>query len=157
MADKVMTGALGIIKRNGTPIGRMRNIRWTENLTDATVQGIGTIFVIEAPVVGHGGTLSCSFYSVDFNTGIPDSIRRDVQTDQEFEDNVLLRDAIQVDVFKKIEDAIDPDTLLKTAKATPFAIIRGLLLQSDGSDVTEGAISGRDQTFRFLNPVLYPS
>src|SRR5690349_7402422 len=153
-----MHGALAIIRRNGQAIGRMRNIRWTEDLRDQEVRGLGTIFVQEAPVVAHGGTWSCDFYEVDFkSTGIPGLVRRDVQTKQEFEDNVLLRDGLQLDIFKKEEDAINPNTGLKTAKATPYAIITNLLLNSEGADITEGAISGHNQSGRFLDPVIYPS
>ena len=153
----VMHGALAIIRRNGTPIGRMRNVRWTENLRDQEVRGLGTILVQESPVVEHGGTLQCDFYEVDFKTtGIPGAIRRDVQTNQQFEDQILLRDGLQLDIFKKVEDAVDPNTGLKTAKAQPYAIIRDLFINSEGADITEGAISGHNQQFRFNSPVLYP-
>jgi len=158
MADKVMHGALAIVRKNGTAIGRMRNVRWTENLRRADVRGLGTILVQEAPVVEHSGTLTCDFYEVDFSkTGLPEAIRRDVQTNQEFEDNVLLNyDGIQLDIFKKVEDAVDPVTGLKRAKAEPYAIIRRLLIESEGADITEGAISGHNQSFKYLDPVIYP-
>lgn len=158
MADRAMHGALAIIRKNGTAIGRMRNVRWTENLTRADVRGLGTILVQEAPVVSHAGTLSCDFYEVDFSkTGIPEAIRRDVQTNQEFEDNVLLNyDGIQLDIFKKVEDVVDPNTGLKKAKVVPHAIIRRLLIESEGADISEGAISGHNQSFKYLDPVIYP-
>jgi hypothetical protein len=154
----VMHGALAIIRRNGTPIGRMRNVRWTENLRDQEVRGLGTILVQESPVVEHGGTLTCDFYEVDYSTtGIPGAIRRDVQTNQQFEDQLLLRDGLQLDIFKKIEGSVDPSTGLKTASATPYAIIRDLFINSEGADITEGAISGHNQSFRFNSPVIYPT
>lgn len=158
MSSTVMTGAIGIVRKNGKAIGKMRNIRWNESLRMQDVQGIGTILVQEAPVVSHSGTLSCSFYEVDFSTtGIPDAIRRDVQTNQQFEDNVLMRDTITLDIFKKVEDIVDPNTGLKTAKAQPYAIVRDLLLETDGADLTEGAISGHDKTFKYLSPIIYPT
>jgi hypothetical protein len=158
MADHVMHGALAVVRKNGTAIGRMRNVRWTENLRRADVRGIGTIIVQEAPVVEHAGSLTCDFYEVDFSkTGLPEAIRRDVQTNQEFEDNVLLNyDGIQLDIFKKVEDAVDPDTGLKKSKVQPYAIIRRLLIESEGADISEGAISGHNQSFKYLDPVIYP-
>lgn len=158
MADKVMHGALAIVRKNGTAIGRMRNVRWTENLRRADVRGLGTILVAEAPVVEHSGTLTCDFYEVDFSkTGLPEAIRRDVQTNQEFEDNVLLNyDGIQLDIFKKVEDVVDPATGLKKAKAVPYAVVRRLLIESEGGDISEGAISGHNQSFKYLDPVIYP-
>lgn len=156
--DKTMHGALAIIRKNGTAIGKMRNVRWTENLRRADVRGLGTIIVQEAPVVEHGGTLTCDFYEVDFSrTGIPGAIRRDVQTNQQFEDQVLLDDGIQLDIFKRVEDAVDANTGLKTTKAQPYAIIKQLLLESEGADISEGAISGHNQSFKFLSPIIYPS
>lgn len=153
----VMHGALAIIRRNGTPIGRMRNVRWTETLRDQEVQGIGTILVQESPVVAHSGQLTAEFYEVEFETtGIPGAVRRDVQNNQEFENQVLLREPLQLDIFKKVEDAVDPSTGLKTAKAQPYAIIRDLFLNSEGADISEGAISGHNQSFRFNSPVIYP-
>ena len=153
----VMHGALAIIRRNGTPVGRMRNVRWTETLRDQEVQGIGTILVQESPVVAHNGQLTAEFYEVEFETtGIPGAVRRDVQNNQQFEDQILLREPLQVDIFKKVEDAIDPNTGLKTARAQPYAIIRDLFLNSEGADISEGAISGHNQTFRFNSPVIYP-
>lgn len=153
-----MHGALAIVRKNGTAVGRMRNVRWTENLRRSDVRGIGTIIVQEAPVVEHAGSLTCDFYEVDFSkTGLPDAIRRDVQTNQEFEDNVLLNyDGIQIDIFKKVEDVVDPDTGLKKAKAQPYAIIKRLLIESEGADISEGAISGHNQSFKYLDPVIYP-
>lgn len=158
MADKTMHGALAIVRKNGTAIGRMRNVRWTENLRRADVRGLGTILVQEAPVMEHAGSLTCDFYEVDFGkTGIPDAIRRDVQTNQEFEDNVLLNhDGVQLDIFKKVEDVIDPDTGLRKAKAQPYAVVKRLLIESEGADISEGAISGHNQSFKYLDPVIYP-
>jgi|JI9StandDraft_2_1071091.scaffolds.fasta_scaffold53478_2 hypothetical protein len=157
MADKVLHGALAIIRRNGTAIGKMKNVRWTETLRDQEVRGLGTIFTLESPVVSHGGTLTCDFYEVDFaKTGVPGAIRRDVQTNQEFEDQILLRDGLQLDIFKKVEDLVDPNTGLKTAKAIPYAVIRELYLNSEGADISEGAISGHNQSFRFNAPVIFP-
>lgn len=157
MSNKTMTGALAIIKRNGTVIGRMRNIRWSEDLRDQEVRGIGSLVVLEAPVVSHSGTFSCDFYEIDFkSTGIPGLINRNVQTIKDFEDNILLRDGIQLDIFKKVEDTVDPVTGFKTAKAQPYAILRNVLLNNEGADITEGAVSGHNMSGRYLDPVIYP-
>lgn len=156
--SKVMHGALAIIRKNGTAIGRMRNVRWTENTRRGDVRGIGRLTLIEAPALEHGGTLTCDFYEVDFRTtGIPDAVRRDVQTTQEFEDQLLLdHDGVQLDIFKKVKDVVDPDTGLIRSKVEPYAIIKRLLIESEGADITEGAISGHNQSFRYLDPIVYP-
>ncbi len=160
MADgKVFTGALGVIRVNGTPIAKVRNIRWTENVNRGDVRGVGTILTSEAPALTWGGSVSMDFYETDFaTTGLPGAIKRFLQTNQDFEDQLLLDyDGIQLDIFKKELDVIDPATGLKKPKAVPYATLRHLLIESDGADLTEGAISGHSQTYRYLGPVLRPA
>lgn len=155
-SNRVMTGALALIQKNGVTIGRMKNIRWSETFQDQEVKGLGTIYVQEAPITGHAGTWSCEFYEIDFKlTGIPGAIRRDVANKNAFEDNLLLRDPFSINIFKKIEDAIDTNTGLKTATPRIYATINGLFINSDGADITEGSISGHSQSGRFLEPVIY--
>lgn len=155
---ETLTGALAIIRVNGTPVGRMRNIRVNENISRGDVRGLGTILTVEAPVVGWAGSVTCDFYEISFKeTGITRAIRRDVQNNQQFEDNLLLNpDGVQIDVFKKIEDAIDPNTGLKIAGVEPYAIIKRCLITDEGFDVTEGTVAGHNQSFKFLDPIIYP-
>lgn len=156
--EGVLTGALALIKVNGTVVGRMRNIRATETIQRGTVKGIGTILTIEAPPIDWAGSLTCDFYEIDFtNTGIDKAILRNVQTNQEFEDNLLLNsDGVQIDVFKKIQDVIDPNTGKRKATTKPYAIIKRCFIESDGFDISEGAISGHNQGFKFLDPIIRP-
>jgi hypothetical protein len=153
-----LTGSLAIIRCKGTTIGLMKNISVTENFQRADVQGLGTILTSEAPVTAWRGTLQCSWYEIDFKTsGFPGAIRRDVQTGQQFEDQLMLdNDGIQVDIFKKVADVIGADGLVK-AKVQPFAIIKNVLIESEGFDITEGQVSGQNGSFRYLSPILYPA
>ena len=154
--ERVLTGALALIMKDGSVIGRMKNIRWSETFQDQEVRGLGTIYVQEAPITGHAGTWSCDFYEIDFKlTGIPGAIRRDVADKNAFEDNLLLRDPFSISIFKKIEDALDVSTGLKTSTPRVYATINGLFINSDGADITEGSISGHQQSGRFLEPVIY--
>lgn len=158
MANEVLTGAIAIVKVNGTPIGKMRNIRASENIRRVDVRGIGTILNQESPVVEWSGTISCSFYEIDFSkTGIANAIRRDVQSKQEFEDQLMLEaDGVQIDVFKKIEDFVDPATGLIRPKLQAYAVITRCLIESEDFDISEGVVAGHNQSFRFLDPILYP-
>lgn len=155
--EKTMTGALAIIRRNGTAIGKMRNIRWTEEIGRGDVRGIGTTLTSEVPALSWSGSGSCDFYEINFTTtGLP-AIKRAVKTNQEFDDNLMLEgDGLQIDIFKKEADIVDPDTGLTIPKATPYAVLGQLFLQSEGADITEGAISGHNQSFRYLFPIKSP-
>lgn len=157
MADiKVFTGALAIIRRNGTPIGRMRNISWTEDIQRGDVRGIGTTLTSEAPALAWSGRGSCSFYEVDFTTTGLGGIKRAVRTNQEFDDNLMLEgDGLQLDIFKKETDLIDANGLT-IPKATPYAVLGQMFIESEGGDITEGAISGHNQSFRYLFPIKKP-
>lgn len=165
---QVLTGALAIIKVNGVAVGLMRNVRVNESMRRVPVRGLGSILPKEAPVTEWAGTLSCSFWEIDYTkSGIPNAIRRDVglgnQASQiagginsaNFEDNLVLdAEGVQVDLFKKVTDVIDPNTGLITPKAIPYAIIGRVLIESDNITIDEGNVSGRDQSFQFLDPVV---
>lgn len=165
MADpKVFTGAIALIKSGGRIIGKMKSVRVTENIRRVEVVGIGTILPSEAPVVGWAGQLSCSAMTVSFKNGIiPNAIRRqfDVLGSQalagnsSFEDQLVLdSDGITVEVYQKVTDIVDPVTGIIKPKVMPFVIVRQVLIESDSLDISEGAISGTDQTFKYLKPIL---
>lgn len=156
--SNVLTGALAIVKIRGTEVGKMRSISASENVQRSDVRGIGTIITKETPPVAWNGTLNCGFYEINFDKqGLAGAIRRDVQTTQEFEDNLLLDDeGIQVDVYKKVEDFIDPATGQRRAKTEPYAIIKRVFIDSESFDINEGTVSGHNQSFRFLSPIIYP-
>jgi len=169
-ATPVFTGALGIIKVNGQAVGLMRNIRISESTRRVPVRGLGSILPLEAPVTEWSGTISCSFWEIDYlNSGIPGAILRKVglgnQASQiafgintpNFEDNVVLdTEGVEIDVYKKVTDVIDPTTGLITPKLAPYAIIGRCLIESDNVNLDEGNISGRDQSFQYLDPIVFP-
>lgn len=144
----------------------MKGLRYQENIRRVPVRGIGTIFASEQAVVEWDGTLSCDFMSIDFKTdGVRDAIRRvfpnifsqALTGNVSFEDQLLLdTEGIQLDVYKKVKDLVNPDGTIKP-KIKPFAIISRALIESDGFDISEGSISGKSQSFKVLDPVTYLS
>lgn len=97
------------------------------------------------------------------DTGLPNAIRRyftsaesQVLLGQEsFEDQVILdTDGVQLDIFKKVTDVISATGII-IPKVIPYATIPNCLIESDSFDISEGAISGHDQSFGCLKPVLY--
>jgi hypothetical protein len=159
---QVLTGALAIIELNGQPIGKMKNVRVSENFSRGRVSGIGELTPQEIPALQWNGTLSCSFYSIDFASdgvagidGAPDKgITRVAGSLQEWVDHVLLQeDGVNISIFKKIEDAFDTTTGLIKSEKKEFAKIEGLFLDRDSFDISENGISGRDQEFTYKNPI----
>lgn len=165
MADpKVLTGAIALIKSGGKVIGKMKSVRITENIRRVEVVGIGTILPSEAPVVGWAGQLSCSAMTMSFKKGvIPNAIRRKFENagsqalagNASFEDQLVLDgDGVSVEVYEKVADIIDLATGNIKPKVIPFVVVRQVLIESDSLDISEGAISGSDQTFKYLKPIL---
>jgi len=163
---QVLTGALAIITLNGNPIGKMKNVRVSENLNRGRVSGIGELTPQELPALQWNGTLSCSFYSIEFKSdGIAGvdkedgdlGITREAGSVAEWVDHVILQEqGVNLSIYKKVQDAIDTTTgLLKSEEPTPFAVIEGLFLDRDSFDVAENGISGRDQEFTFKNPIIF--
>lgn len=164
--NQTMHGAIAIVKVDGKAIGKMRNISWSEDFQRQPVKGLGTIFSSEEPVTGFAGQLSCDLMEIDFeNGGVPGAINRKFSNvksqvltgGQSFEDQLVLDyNGIQIDIFKKIEDIIDPTTGNVVPKLTPFAVITRALIQTDRFEVSEGSISVRSQSFKYLDAVIYP-
>lgn len=155
MADKTMTSPLCIVKQNGVAIAKIRSLRISENIQRGEVQGLGRITLDEVPPTRIRCTATFSFYNVKFrDSAIPKGIDRTHDTLKQFVDNILLKDGIQVDLYKKVQDTVDENGI-KTAKLEQFATIRDMFIDSDGMDVAEGNVSGRDQTFQYLTPILF--
>jgi polygalacturonase len=165
MADKAFQGALGILKVNGIIIGKAKNVRATETFGRIEVMGIGTIIPSEKPVTRWSGSLSASFIEFVFNkTGIPGAVKRIFDNvasqalagNPSFEDQVVLdNDGVTLDIFKKVEDFIDPVTKIIRPKVIPYVTVRNLLIESDGFDLSEGALAGHDQQFAYLTPITF--
>lgn len=168
-SGQVFTGALAIIKVNGQPIGRMRNVRFSESIRRIPIRQLGSILAKEAAAVEHSGTISCSFWEINYAvSGVPNAIRRDVglgnaasqiatgNPQTNFEDNVVLdQNGVTLDVYKKVKDAVDPATGLLIPGVIPYAIINKCFIESDNVNIDEGNVSGRDQSFVFLDPIIF--
>jgi len=167
MAGKVLTGAIAIIKVNGQAVGKMRTVTINENFQRIPVpKGLGSIFDDEMALVKFNGTVSCSQVEIDYrDSGLPGGVRRIFGSNiasqiaagnnlQNFEDEAVLDfEGITVDLFKKIQDAIDPATNNIIPGAIPYATIGRMFIESDNVSINEQNVAGRDQTYRFLDPV----
>ena len=156
MAEKTMTAPLAVIKVKGIPVGKMRDIRINETFRRGRVSGLGETVPSEVPVLEWNGSLTCDFYEVDFKkTGIPDGIKRIAPSMEAFLDNILLQeDGVDVTIFKKTKRVYNSTTGLIEAKLVPFATVRGCFLDREGVNISEGQISGHNQEFTYINPIL---
>ena len=140
----------------------MKNVRVQENMRRIEVKGLGNIFAQEAPVVDWAGTLSCSSFAIYLKVdGVPNAVKRNFTNivsqaltgQSSLEDQLLLDPlGVQIDIYKKVSDVIDPVTKIIKPKAVPFCIVYNCLIESESFDVTEGEVSGKDQSFKYLKP-----
>lgn len=158
MATKVLTSPLAIIKVNGVPVGKMKNIRVTEQMRRGRVSGLGALTPSELPSLEWSGTLSCGFYTINFDTSnLPKAIVRKVNNIDEFVDTVLLQeDGVQVDILRKVNDGLpDPITGIIKSKLEVFASVKGCFITREGFDISEGQISGKDADFDYTTPIIF--
>lgn len=160
--SKVITAPVAIIKIGGVAIGKMRNIRLTENLNRGTVYGLGALTPDEVPALQWSGTLTCGMYLIDFSKSMNKLIngtflQRRVQSLDEFVDTILLEEnGVQVDIMRKVAaGAPDPNTGIITPQLEIFASIKGAFNTREGMDISENQIGGRDADFVYTTPVIY--
>ncbi len=156
MAKKVMTAALAIVISKGIPIAKIKSLQISETIQRGSVRGLGSLTKSEVPPTAVDCTASFDFYNVDLlESSIPGANPREFQTVKEWSDNLLLMDGVQVEIYKKVTDFIDPVTKLVKAKKQIFATIQDMFIDSDRWSLSEGQVSDKSQNFQYLTPILF--
>jgi hypothetical protein len=157
MAEKVLTAPLALIKVNGITVGKMKNIRISETFRRGRVSGLGELTPQELPALEWNGTMTAEFYEIKFDeTGIPEGIKRRASSTQAFVDNILLQEnGVDIVIFKKVKDFVDPTSGLIVSRLREHATVTGAFIDREGMDVSEGQISGHNQDFTYSSPILY--
>lgn len=158
--ERAMTAPLAIIQINSVTVGKMKNIRITENIRRGRVAGVGRLNASELPALEWQGTLSCSSYTINFNllaNKIKKGTFRNAGGLEAWANALLLQeDGLEISILRKVKDGeIDADTGLLTTKYETFAKVNGAFVTREGFDLQEGQISGRDTDFEYLEPILY--
>lgn len=171
MEDKTLHGAIAIIKVNGIAIGKMKDVRINESFRRIRVsKGLGSVMPDEFAVTEWAGQLSCSFFEINYRiSGIPQALNRVFGSnilsqvaaqnpgDSNFEDQLVLDYlGVDVEVYKKVQGApqqtVSGDIIIPDL--VPYATVRGCFIESDNVNISEGQVSGRDQSFQYLYPVV---
>lgn len=161
MEDKrVMTAPLAIIQINSVTVGKMKNVRITENIRRGRVAGVGQLNPSELPALEWQGQMSCSSYTINFNllaNKLKKGTFRNAGSLESWENAILLQeDGLEIALLRKVKDGeIDADTGLVATKYENFAKVNGAFATREGFDLQEGQISGRDTDFEYLEPILY--
>lgn len=166
MAEKTLSAPLAIIKAKGVDgvlrtIGKMRNVRITENIRRGRVTGLGEITPSELPALEWSGTVNIGQYAIPQSKTLAGmAMDRNFESVSDFVKHLIFNEGIQIDVLKKVKLKADGVNISKPVAETDvgeetFCSIRGFHLTSEGIDISEGQIGGRDATGEYLSPVLY--
>ena len=158
--EKAMTAPLAIIQINSVTVGKMKNVRLTENVRRGRVGGIGRMTPTELPALEWQGTLSCSAYTINFNlllNKLKKGFYRNAGSLEAWANALLLEEnGLEISILRKVKDGeIDPETGMVNTKYETFAKVTGAFATREGFDIQEGQISGRDGDFEYLEPVLF--
>jgi|TARA_R110000787_G_scaffold10111_17_gene34720 hypothetical protein len=150
----VLTAPLAVIEKDGQRIGLMTTVEASETIGRAEVQGIGKLTLSEVPATTWRGRVTCAQMMIDLNSsGIPDAVKRDVSSIQQWVDNVLLQEeGIDLVLLKRAKIGQNPDGNI-LAEYEEIGVIKNMFLTSDSFNISEGQISGRNQEFVYTTPI----
>ena len=157
-----MTAPLAIIQINSVTVGKMKNVRVTEQIRRGRVTGLGTLTPSELPALEWSGSLTCSSYTINFNllaNVAKKGTFRNANSLDEWANAILLQeDGLEISILRKVKAGqIDTETGLVSSKYETFAKVSGAFATREGFDIQEGQISGRDTEFEYLSPILFNS
>lgn len=154
----VYTAPLAIVLVGGRAIGKMKTIQVDENLQRGRVQGLGQLVPDEVPPLSWAGQMTCAFYNIDFTISpIPNAIQRLIPGGslQVWQDSLTLQSiGVQVDMYKKVPQQGSPGIGLIGGELKPYASIKDAFIEGDSFDVSEAQISGSNQRFVYLTPIM---
>ena len=157
-----MTAPLAIIQINSVTVGKMKNVRVTEQIRRGRVSGLGALVPSELPALEWSGSLTCSSYTINFNLLANVSKKgtfRNADSVEEWANAILLQeDGLEISILRKVKDGeIDSETGLVDSTYETFAKVSAAFATREGFDIQEGQISGRDTEFEYLSPILFNS
>lgn len=154
--NETMTAAKAIIKKNGVAIGYMKQLRCTEAKQRGTVMGIGRVTKLERPLMSITCTWNCDFYFIDMKkSGIPGLDNREVQSQQQYEDTLILTGIpCDIVVYKKDVQTITNGVVTAANLDGVLFTIKDVYLDNTSWDISENQISSFSQSGEYTTPVL---
>jgi hypothetical protein len=168
----VYTAPLAIVRVNGIgPIAKIKDIRVNEQVQRGEVRGLGEITPSELPALSWAGTITCDMYMLDFKSDsagayglegkIPDAFLRNANTLKEWVNSIILQqDGAVIDLYSKVPANPNQVPMSGIIVASQFdsliAQVRGVFLDGEGFNVSEGQIATRNQSFKYKYPIIFP-
>jgi hypothetical protein len=158
--EKTFTAPLAILYINGKKVGKIRNVRLTENVSRGDVRGLGTLLSSEKPALAINCSFSASSYVIDLKKlGNIDNpfLPRNASNVEIFTNTVLMQEAgVDIGIYKKGNPTVDSTTKLVTDyDEQKMMYVKNVYLESQSWDITEGQIAGSDLSGTYLEPVYF--
>lgn len=156
MAQNTFTAAIAVVKIGSNIIGRMTNLNIVEDITVQPVEEIGNLFDVEMVTTKYRGSFTCSFFEANFtDSGVKSNdILRVASSKEAFGDTLTLtQTGVDLDIYKKESDIIDPLTNEVQTENAPYLQIVGAKPTNNTWDITAGRIVTRNQSFMFIEPL----
>jgi hypothetical protein len=156
---KTLSAPIALIEINGQFVGKIRSIRVQEQIQRGDVRGIGEVVSLEKPILAVNCTFSASSAMVSLKKlGTIDNpfVMRDVQTDQQFKDTILLKDfGVNIHIYRKIPKTVVGSIVTET-DTDRIAIIQNAFMDSQSFSIDEGNVAMSDISGTYLNPIINP-
>ena len=126
-----MTAPLAIIQINSVTVGKMKNVRITEQIRRGRVTGLGSLTPSELPALEWSGSLTCSSYTINFNllaNVAKKGTFRNANSLEEWANAILLQeDGLEISILRKVKDgAINTETGLVSMKPSQRSLEHSL-------------------------------
>lgn len=158
MAHKTFSAPEAYILIDGSPVGYIRNVKFSENINRADVQGLGSLTSIELPPTKIQCSFNAGFFFIDFTTDLMKKILNRFTDRDTFLNSVALGDfPMQIAIYKKTIQTQDASTKLVTKinkDGQKIAFIDEFYIESQDFDLSEGGVAGTNISGRYLNPVV---
>lgn len=162
---QTFTAPLAIIRAgsSGSAIGKIRNLRFQEQIQRANVQGIGVLTLQEVPATLINCNFNASTYAIDmkkFGTIVDPFWPVGAAGAEQLLNAVLLGEqAVQLHIYRRVPTRIPAnfttEELLKDSEVAEqtVAIIQDCFLTSRDFEISEGQVAGKNISGVYLTPI----
>lgn len=155
----VFTAPLAIIEVGGKPVGKIKNLQFTENIQRGEVQGLGQLTLSEVPPISVRCSFTADSYLIKFDQlgTIKDPFwPTTAKTAEQFANTILLGEkGVNLHVYSKIPSSsgVDENGLVTSTEKEKMGVIANCFLDSRTFSIQEGQIAGKNLSGRYLEPL----
>lgn len=154
-APIVLTAPKAFIQIDYQTVGYVRNLSFSENITRANVQGLGSLTLQEAPAVLYTCQWSVSQYFISFSSKGMKKMLMKYGSAENLKNSLIVGDiSFSLVIYEKIKGTSDDLGLVTSlAKEKTVISLNQCVVNTQSFQLQEGGIAGIDVTGIYLEPV----